>query len=335
MKKFILTLSILLGLVSLTACDDSTSISYVDANGEEQTVKVTATEDKETIQTVIDYASKAQYDNITSFTLKENISVSATLAKDVNDLLELGAKDKLSGSASMTLQVSKKDGMDLSMSGNLSLGKDNYGKLNANILYNGELDEMLLNDEYLYVDAGYDFKTIGNSSKADIKKAYSPATILDEIEDIIDDFIPSNAPSIGDEEQMDVEEFYNTFKNSTLVISNVKNGIIYLQVNLALKDIINYVGSDSEELKPLLMLNSSFTISFGIEASTGRFREFGYEFDDVKLVNYVIFTFMKQTLPVSNLVEAFHLESKFSIEYDNAKIRTLSKEDKAKYSLAA
>lgn len=338
MKKILLTLvGALLAIIPLTSCDNEASITYVDASGKEQTIKVSATEDKETIESVMEYAQDAEYDDITSFTLKEKCSLSATLAKDVNDVLELSSKDKIVGSASMTLQVSEKDGLDLSLTGDLSLGKENSAKLYADVLYNDKLDSVLTSSESVYVKAGYDMKTISNSSKGEVQQAYSPATILDKVKDELEEFIPTDIPSLGDDsmdEIDDLDEFYAKFKNSKIIISEVKDGVIYLQFNLALKDLIAYADPDSEELKPFLSLNSSFILTYGIEASTGRFRELSFEFDDVKLINFILSSYLGIDLPITNLAESFHVETKLSIEYNKAKIRTLTPTEKAKYPLA-
>ncbi|MDE6656545.1 MAG: hypothetical protein K2J85_06105, partial [Anaeroplasmataceae bacterium] len=338
-----LCLGILLGLVSLTACDENASITYVDGNGQEQTMQVTATDDKEVIQTVIEFAGKAAYDDITSFTLKESVSVSASLTKDMNAALELGAKDKLSGSANMVLNVSKDKGLDLSASGNLSLGKDNQAKVSADVIYEGALDQMLTENQYVYVDASYDVKSIANTSKGSVKKAIDTLALMEEakeeLDDIISNFLPGEEPDFGDDMGFgSIEDFYTNFKNSKLTISNVKNGVIYLEADLALKDLINYVDPDNAELKPLLKLETSFVFTYGIEASTGRFREFNFEFDDVSLLNLMITALLgsvdiyASTSAMATYVETFHFESKFAIEYNNAKIRTLSDADKAKYS---
>ncbi|MDE6408038.1 MAG: hypothetical protein K2K50_05480, partial [Anaeroplasmataceae bacterium] len=334
MKKIIFCLSVLLGLVSLTACEETTSITYVDSNGEEQTLKVTATEDKETIQTVMDFASKANYDEIDSFTLKETISVSANFSNDFTGLLGWESKAKLLGSADMTLSASKKEGLDLSASGQLSIGKE-ISSFSVDALYEGELEKMPTSKEYLYLDASY----ASDSSREVIKRAIHPMTLIDELEDeIFSKFFPTNIPSIGDGMgSMTVEEFYKTFENSKLVISGVKNGVIYLEVTLALKDVLKQIDVDKAELNTLLS-KISFTCTYGIEASTGRFCEFGFVFDNAEAINALVLNYIGNifaTAPSSELtlVESFLLESKLAIKYNKATIRTLSASEKAKYEV--
>ncbi|MDE7385459.1 MAG: hypothetical protein K2M84_06845 [Anaeroplasmataceae bacterium] len=339
MKKIILVLCALLGLVSLTACDGETSITYVDNNGEEQVLKVTATNDKETIQTVMDFASKANYDDIESFTVKESVSLNGSFSEETKDILGYDTKIKLSGSADMTLKASKTDGLDFSASGKVALGKELQGSIKIDALYEGNLEKMTTSEEYLYLNASYDVKALGESSKSDIKLAGQPEVFIGQVEDELDKLFPTNIPSIGDDfGSMSVDEFYEAFENSELTISSVKNGIIYLEVNMALKDVIKDIDVDLTEL-PLFLLNSDFAFTFGIEASTGRFREFSYKFDDVNLINTVISTllsgeiFAADSFASMKFVESFLLENKLTIEYNKAKIRTLSATEKAKYEV--
>ncbi len=340
MKKLIFCFSILFGLFALTSCEESASITYVDSNGETQTVKVTATEDKGTIQAILDYSSLANYDDVTSFKLKEKMSLACSLTKDTNESLGLDSKTKLSGKADMTINLSAAEGLDVSVSGDLSFGKDYGASVSANTIYEGKLDQMFAKDNLIYVDAGYDVKSAGSSSKASIKQAYSTADIFEEIEDILEQFYPENGPSDATPDAFTVEEFYKTFTNSKMVISEVKNDVIYLEMNLALKDLLGYVDPDNEELKPLLSLDTSFIFTFGIEASTGRFREFSFRFDDVKLLNLIFLTLISEEYPdlkpllSSELIQTFQFESKLTIEYNKAKIRKLSAAEKEKYTTA-
>ncbi|MDE6047534.1 MAG: hypothetical protein K2F56_02785 [Anaeroplasmataceae bacterium] len=338
MKKIFLGLCIVLGLVSLTACDGNTSITYVDQNGEEQTLKVTATNDKETIQTVLNYASKANYEDIESFTLKESVSLNGSFTEEMNSVIGYDTNVKLSGSADFTLNVDKTNGLDLSASGKVALGKEMQGSIKLDALYEGSLEKLATSGEYLYINANYEIKALGDSSKSSIKRAIDTNTFIDEIEDELDKFFPTNPPSIGDEDGVTtVEEFYEKFKNSKLAISSVKNGVIYLDATLALKDIIE--DEDITEFLPQNVLNSSLAFTFGIEASTGRFRELSYKFDDINMINAVIGALINRqffdTAPSASMdfLKTFCFENKLSIEYNKAKIRTLSSTEKAKYEV--
>ncbi|MDE7213094.1 MAG: hypothetical protein K2N42_00770, partial [Anaeroplasmataceae bacterium] len=337
MKKFILGLCVLLGLVSLTACDDDTTIHYVDKNGEEATLNVYATEDKEIIQTVLDFASKANYNDVTSFTLKQSASINASFSKAEEDSFFGLESKKVSGYASMTLNASKMDGFDISLSADLSLSKDAKASFKADALYDGALENMLTSNEYIYVNAKYDVNSPSNFSKGDEKLAYDPKTILDEMEDDVDDifskFFPTDVPSIEDPD-FTLDEFYENFKNSKLVISKVKNGVIYLDVTLSLKDILSQVDDDDlSYIKDFMSLNSDFVFTFGIEASTGRLCEFSFLYDDVKSLNTALDMFLGYYK--KDLIDTFRVEGKVTIEYNKAKIRTLSDAEKAKYALAS
>ncbi|MDE6661417.1 MAG: hypothetical protein K2J93_06315 [Anaeroplasmataceae bacterium] len=347
MKKFILALCVLLGLVSLTACDDDATIRYVNDKGEETTLNVYATDDKETVQAVLNFASQAKYDDVTSFTLKQSASISASFSKDAAAAFpELAANSKVSGHASMAVNASEKDGLDVSVSGDLSLSKNEKASFKADVLYEGALEAMYTSEEYLYVNASYDVTSPSNTSKGEVKQAVDPMTVLDEMEDDLEDifskFLPTDVPSMDDPNSFTVEEFYDTFKNSKLAISKVKNGVIYIDVVLYLKDIL-LQGDKIEhlDLKTLLMLNSDFTFSFGVEASTGRLCEFSFVYDDAKTMNLLLSMLlgktcheMEATTSIS-LIDTFRVEGKLTIEYNKAKIRTLSVAEKAKYALAA
>lgn len=348
MKKILLCLAIVLGLFTLCSCDEDNvvSITYVDANGKNQTVQVSATTDKETIQAVLDFASKANYDDIQSFTLKESFNVSASLDESITYSLTQDTSTQLIANGSMTLNASEKNGFDLKVEGNVSFGKNLYAKGSVSALCsNPSLD--LENPAYVYVDVSYDAKANENSYKATEKHAVSIVELLEEIEERYGDLIGGKLPDMSPVENdfnldvTTVEDFYTYFKNSELSIVDVDNSAIYVQAKISFKDIFDLLEAEIEDLaqiKPFIKMNNCVVLTYGIDIKTGRFREYSVVCDDASILNFVLSNFIaasianKMTYESYNFINKFHFETKITMDYNSAVIRTLTQEEQAKYS---
>ncbi len=343
MKKILLCLTIVLGLFTFCSCDEDNvaSITYVDANGKNQTVQVSATTDKETIQAVLDFASKANYEDIQSFTLKESFNVSASFDETITEALTQNRFTQLTANGSMTLNASEKDGFDLKVEGNVSFGKNLYAKGSVSALCNNPSL-----DSNVYVDVSYDAKADENSYKATEKHAVSIDELLEELEErygnIIGGQLP-DMPPVDDDYNLDVatvEDFYTYFKNSELSIADVDNGVIYVQAKISFKDIFDLLETEIEDLaqiKPYIKMSNCVVLTYGIDIKTARFREFSVVCDDASILNIILSSFIaasiaNETYESLNFINKFHFETKLTIDYNSAVIRTLTKEEQAKYT---
>ncbi len=327
-KKIILFLCFLVGLLSLTGCDDSANISYVDSNGETQTLKVTATDDQEVVNKVVDYAIKANYDDFNNYLFAVAADFKATFNKNFSSLLgeELG---DLKGSFDLDFNVVENEGLDASLDFDMSLGKSYNARLNAECIYNGSINE--INEEsYLYVKGLYYEKTDLSESTETIKNAY-------KLMSFINDFIPDdNDVSISPKDFIDLNDLIEEI-NPKFIVSSVKSGIIYLDTTISLKDLLNCLEDvNIEEIEEIINLLGSadikVTLSYGLEAETGRFKKFNFSYIDTNFVNTLISGALN--LPNVKMLDEFEINFTVSLEPNKAKIKKLSDDEKAGYTVS-
>ncbi len=329
MKKIFLVLCFLVGLLSLSSCDVSTNISYVDENGETQTLKVTATDDQEVVKKVVDYAINANYEDLNNYTFNVDANFNAIFNKEFIASVPNQKIGDLNGSFKLDLNADLSNGLDASLDFNMSLGESNNMRLNAGCIYNGLLNE--INDEsYLYVKGLYYEKSISNEETKTIKNAY-------KFKPIINDFIPEdNNETTSIKDLIDLNELIRKV-NPEFIVSKVTSGTIYLEATISLKDLLNNLDEvNSEEIIYFTYLLGSadikLTFSYGLEAKTGRFKTFSFSYVDEALINNLIANSLH--LSNVNVLDKIEMNLEVLLETNNAKIKKLSDEEKAKYSIS-
>lgn len=327
MKKIYLILCFLVGLLSLSSCENSENISYVDSNGETQTLKVTATDDQEVVEKVVDYAIDANYDELSNFKFNVAANVNATFNKQLSSAFNGEIMDDFNGSLKLDLNAVKTDGLDASLDFDMSLGESNKMRLNADCIYNGSLTD-IKDESYLYVKGLYYEKSNSVEETETIKNAYKLMPIINNI-------LPSDTTvPTSPKDLIDLKEIIEN-SNTKFIISSVKNGVIYLDATISIKELLSSLKSVGEIQELINLLGSSdikVTFSYGLEAKTGIFKSFSFSYVDTALINDLI----SNSFNMINIkvLEKFELNFKISLETNNAKIKKLSDEEKAKYSIS-
>lgn len=334
MKKILFIFSFLVGLLSLASCDDnggSANITYVDSNGAEQTLKVTATDNQEVVTKVVEYAAEANYENITSFTAKADASLNASLSKDISSLIGSDKAMTITGSFTASANASQADGVDAALGFDFSMGNLINASMDISTIYNGKLEEAFNEGSTLYVAGSYNMMQNGLTDSSSVKYAYKLAEFLEGMGDL-DEFLPG---------MTDVPNYDGILSdlNASFVISSVKNGTIYLESSISIKDLLSSLkdvtNEEIAEIKDLLgNMDSKLVFSYGIEAQTGRFTSFEFTFNDVTIANKLFAYIMSSEMPsMANLqmIDKFEFKLAFSLSFNNAKVKSLTQAEKDQY----
>lgn len=339
MKKLILMLTLILGLVSLTSCEEKAQITLINDKGEEETIEIVATEDKETVQNVLKYASSANYDDITKLTILDSMNLNVTVSDELAQLLEFKDANRLTATYNDSLKINKNEGIECKLTANVQVDENNSAKANASVIYNGQLENVVTDTALAYVDVNYDYKTTALSSSYAQKISVNPLECFDSLEDLIPTS-PELPPFDTDNDDLTLTEFYESFPNSKIIIENVKNNKIIIGVEISYKDIVAELDlsvSDLLLVQNYIDLNNSLHLSLGVDVKTGRLVDIQCVFKDASLINFIVLNFISSDLtgielaPNTQLIKTCELTMTTTIAYDVADIDQLTSEEKAQY----
>lgn len=341
MKKIILMLTLILGLVSLTSCEEKAQITLINDKGEEETVEIVATEDKETVQKVLDYADSAKYDDITKLTISDSMNLNVIISDELATLLELKDTNRLTATYKDSLKINKNEGIECRLTADVKVDENNSANANASVIYNGQLENVATNAALAYVDVNYDYKTTALSSSYSQKIAVNPLDCFDDLEDLLP-ISPELPPLDPDDEDDDLTlaEFYEDFPNSKIFIESVTNNKITIGVDISYKDIVAELDISASELllaQNYIDLNNSLHVALGVDVKTGRLTDIQCEFKDASLINFVVLNYISsdsvgiELTPNTQLIKTFELTMTTEIAYDVAEINQLTAAEKAQY----
>lgn len=291
MKKKLILLTMVLGLVGLSSCTEDNKVSYVDETGKKVTFELAETDDTEVLNNVINYVSKANYSNYTSYKFEYESDFNLDFTDNNYDVFTsfdfVESVDVISGS---NCDVS----LDLSVGKSITNSK-NDTKVNGNV--NIYIDNLVSSskDAFLY------FNAIGSVNSDEINKNISKKmkmsqdtimTCLNDISNsygqIISEYLEklTQIPSIPNENLGDISEFKKKYSNSSLSISDVSKKNFTLSFDLSLSDIIKnsntqysfYSGLINKDIKANLDI---VCLKNGVISKVN----FNFEFNDFELVN--------------------------------------------------
>ena len=371
MKKIVCILSILLGLFSLAGCDDTpkTKISYIDSKGEEKEVFVTPTDDKEIVQSVLEFSSVAQYEDVKGLSIH---SISELYAR-FSDPLDVEVT-KVNTKLETTFLANRTDGFEFQTSGSYSANQNQTAEGSVGVIYNGSLAHLGNKNQYLYADLSYKLNSPTEQMEYSTQMAFDSMEIKEELKDVVeeikkeilyillgqlpDDWLIEFATNWnGTEEDMlafllkyynltnlhnnglSMKDFNTYFPNSSIEITDIKDNKIWLNFSFVYKDIISLFKIPANKI-PLnsIQLNKEIEFSVAIDAKTAHLCEISIDLDDFSIFYYILLEFMDSDSFMAGgyyitLLNDFKFSTKITFEYDAVQIKTLTDSEKSKYKI--
>lgn len=357
MKKILLSVCFFLGLLALSSCtEEKVNITYRDSSGNDKTIVVEATEDEEIIQGVLDYANQATYENIEEVSFQGEMKLSAVFDESMTSLFPTLGGNGIDATATASLNLKVKEGMNLSIAANANLGNQNSAEFNLNAYYDNALDSLTTEDANLYCDLSYGLNSsTGENMSFSQKKLISLEDVWDAIQDETD--FPEYIPEPDEiAESFSLADFKSSFPTSKIVISEVQKGVIQIHLFVTIFDIVNLVKEEagtSSELNEILQkiktiynytdLTKGIELAFGIEAKTGRTCGFSVKLEDPQILNLILIfvqdegSFLADSMQMAAIADAATTTFSFSLEYvisyENVEVKKLSSSEKAQYKV--
>ena len=335
MKKLFIGLMLFASILTLASCNEKEAkIVLTDEDGNTKEVVLSATDDVETVKYALEYACQADYSDMKG--LKMNQTASGSL-----DLDFLGSTIAFSGSSVSIINVEQ--GFDLSASYDLDMSSVGSSTTKFN-LEASSIFKLNNKDMEGYVFSEYSVSSNGLTLTADKEK--TPFNFDDMISN------PDDEMTFDLDEILElIEQFYDSFENSKIVISEANGDFYTIGIRLALDDIMNcLVGNLNEEITndPKFqkivecVSGKELEIFFKFETSTGYFVGYEFHLEDPTLLNLLVYftTLFVGTIAVEDenfeipeLISNLKIDFSASIKYGSFDVRSLSKSDIAKYNL--
>ena len=361
MKKIIGVLGIILGVLTLTACQeqDQAFISYVDADGNEKEVVVSVTDDKEIVQSVFEYAATTQYEDLTKLSIQNTLKMNATFSEVVSESLKLES-ETVSASLDTKWNMDQQVGLNFYTSGEFKMDENHSAMGNLSVIYNGALEDLGTQGAYLYT---YAYGKLNSTTEMDLfekRFAIDSSEIFDvpneediDLEEVFQ-FIFGQFPSIGEgdwaelgnleeilqnsfmDQNFSIEDFYKTFPNSRVEITAIQGNRIQVGLFVSYKDVLSYLDVTGTSIPKYINLENTVDFTISIDALTARLSEFSFEFHDVSLVNFILMSTINPDYALledfePNLIQKFSITSKLVMEYEDVKVKILSAAEKDTY----
>lgn len=335
MKKILMVFCLFIGLFSLASCEnEATTITIIDENGNKTNVEIVATDDIETVQAVLDFASSSKYEDVTCLTIANSMDLKVKFSKELASLMQLQST-QLTAELNNSLKVNKEMGIEASLSAKLHVDDANNAKASASLIYNGKLEDLINETSRAYIDASYEYKSASTSANFGQKIAVNPMELFGSLEDQLPnlpEFPPVDEPI---EERVSLTEFYETFPNSKIYISSVQRHKITICTEISYKDVVSQFDLDPKDyafLQSYINLDNSIKMHYEIDAQEGKLHHISVVFNDVALVNFILLNFLSiQIAPTTPLIESFEFSSRIDL-YETAEIKTLSSTEKSQYT---
>lgn len=327
MKKILAFVTLFLGIVGLTSCDEkSCEIKYKNSLGEEETLIVSATEDPEVVKSVLEYVSQAEVTETEGFKLLGSAafemgytggeySSSTSYKANVSAIANLDKGFKVNADSSLTVKANE---IESSI------------KTSFDIQADDKLDESFASTGTVYAKLSYQSGTEAPQVK---KMAYSAATIIGELEDILNSIVlHSQVGSITAIPDTDTvfESILALLEESKLVISSVDGTNIVLTLRIALKDVLKAMGMPDYSISLLKIdENAFYDFNFVIQASTGLIVGFNFTIDDTSIGNIILL--MTTISPQDASFDKFKISASFGLEYGAVEFTPLTDAEKALY----
>ncbi|MDE6583982.1 MAG: hypothetical protein K2K15_01140, partial [Anaeroplasmataceae bacterium] len=324
MKKLYVFLSLLLGIFLLASCDQSQTVKYVDSDGNEKEFQITVTDDKATVEAVLDFMDSADYSTMNQFGVDVSASITASA-------LDAGQKTNLKVELSSKLGIHSQEGIYFEATGK-SDSDSKVEEMGLKCYFNAPLDSQLMNsNEYIYCEASMADESV--KYKFTIEDAiHGISLILDEItSDLPIESIPTD--SIPNIDLDDVDAFYEVFPTSKIRIASFDSKSIVLSIDISYGDILTLAGVDVEVISQALNLDLTKTISlqYEVDAKSGFMKGIHFEFNDVEVLNLILMMVGSNALPMDATLQSFVVNLDISFQYENVKITKLTEAQKAEF----